>query len=274
MTTTGRYGVKLETSAKDHLDVLAEEISLLGYTTLSAAYSDAELDRFSDLFQQAAKGYARKAQQHGYDLDAMKERDVLRMLPVAEPEFWKIVFHDQLQRLIGRLLGSYFILNQVNGLTNRGNNQAYHQAQYHRDLPYQHFTSSRPLAINALFALDDFTLENGATRVLPATQHQEAFPSAEVVSRIEKQITVKRGTFLVLDCMLYHAGGVNRSPADRRAINHVFTVPILRQQFHFPSVLGKDASAFTTSQKQVLGYGLEEFRGLEDWFDARNNGRG
>ena len=40
---------------------------------------------------------------------------------------------------------------------------AHHQSAFHRDLPYQHFTSSRPIAINALFCADEFTNENGAT---------------------------------------------------------------------------------------------------------------
>jgi len=268
MAGADRYGVKMTTPASNILDVCAEEVRLLGFTTLDAKLSDTQMDELSRLFDAARLNYNAYWDAEGRDLGRLSERDAIRLLPVFAPEFWSIVFNEQLAQLIARLLGDYFILNQVNGLINRGNRSQYHQAKYHRDLPYQHFTSSRPLAINALFAVDDFTLENGATRVIPASHHREAFPPDEVVARVEKQVVVKRGTFIVLDCMLYHAGSSNVTTEDRRAINHVFTIPMLRQQFHLPTVLGPDAD-FTAEQKKVLGFGLEEFRSLGDWFSDR-----
>lgn len=268
MTDVSRYGVKMTAPASDIYDVLAEELRLVGYTTLDAGFSDAELNDLSSGFDVARGRYAADAIGRGHDLEKLGEQDAVRLLPLLQPQFWSIVFNQPLHQLLARLLGDYFILNQVNGLINRGNQSEYHQARYHRDLPYQHFTSSQPLAINALFALDDFTIENGATRVIPASQHREAFPPDEVVRRTQMQVTVKRGTFIVLDCMLYHAGATNRTARDRRAINHVFTIPMLRQQFHLPSIIG-DGTSFSQEQKKILGFGLEEFRSLEDWFDDR-----
>lgn len=269
MTDVSHYGVKMATPANDIYDILAEEVRLLGYTTLDASLPDAELDDLSTRFNNARGLYAAHAIEGNYDLEKLGEQDSIRLLPLLQQEFWSIVFNQPLHQLLSRLLGDYFILNQVNGLVNRGNQSKYHQAKYHRDLPYQHFTSSQPLAINALFALDDFTVENGATRVIPASHHREAFPPDEVIRRKQVQVTVKRGTFIVLDCMLYHAGSTNHTNWDRRAINHVFTIPMLRQQFHLPSILGKDAN-FSEEQRKILGFGLEEFRSLEDWFDDRS----
>ncbi|MEO0774141.1 MAG: phytanoyl-CoA dioxygenase family protein [Pseudomonadota bacterium] len=268
MTSTPSYGVSMVAPGDSDLDIQEEQIRLLGYTTVDAGLSDAEMDRLSELFHAAAAAYKSSATANGTDLDALNEGDTVRLLPQSEPAFWDIVFNAPLHGLLERLLGNYYILNQVNGLINRANNSEYHQAKYHRDLPYQHFTSSRPLAINALFALDDFTLENGATRVIPASHKREAFPPDRLVDATEQQVTVKRGTFIVLDCMVYHAGGKNTSPADRRAINHVFTIPMLRQQLHIPSALGPDVD-FTDAQKRILGYGLEEYRSVDEWFSAR-----
>lgn len=268
MSEVLKYGVLDEKLDVDEIGVMEEEIRLLGYTTLDAGYTQAELDRFSESFDKTEIAYKELAQNQGINLDALNETDSIRLLPSQDPIFWSIVFNTKLQTLISRLLGNYFILNQVNGLINRKNNSKYHQSKYHRDLPYQHFTSSKPLAINALFAIDDFTIENGATRVIPASHHREAFPPTDLILRNEKQVAVKRGTFVVLDCMLYHAGSTNKTQKDRRAINHVFTIPILRQQFHLPSVLG-NGEDFTDYQKKVLGYGLEEFNSLSAWFDER-----
>jgi len=268
MTEIPRYGVLETTGAGDVYDVLAEEIRMLGYSALEAAFSESELENFSRLFDEAELRYAAEASTKGYSLEEINERDTIRLLPTISPLFWDIVFNDRLHQLLSRLLGGYYILNQVNGLINRGDQSKYHQSQYHRDLPYQHFTSSRPLAINALFAIDDFTVENGATRVIPGSHHREAFPPDEVVRHLEKQVTVKRGTFVVLDCMVYHAGSTNLTSKNRRAINHVFTIPMLRQQFHIPSVIAETAE-FSDQQKKILGFGLEEFRSVDDWLGSR-----
>lgn len=269
MTKIDRYGVHEQQPGDSALDIMEEQIRLLGYTSLDAGYTDEQMDAFSALFNAAEQAYAQHAEQNGHDLKALNENDTIRLLPAQQSEFWKIVFNAQLHKLLERLLGGYYILNQANGLINRGNNSEYHQSKYHRDLPYQHFTSSRPLAINALFALDDFTLENGATRVIPASHKREAFPPDALVREVETQVTVKRGTFVVLDCMTYHAGSTNTTATDRRAINHVFTIPMLRQQVHVPSALGNDVS-FDDNQKKILGYGLEEFRSVDAWFETRS----
>jgi len=267
MSEVARYGVKETMGARDALDLCCEELRLLGFTTLRAELSQSQLDVLSRGFDHALDKYAQKAEHDGFDLDEIGERDSIRVLPAIAPEFWKIAFDEGLHALLSRMLGDYYILNQVNGLVNRANAAKYAQSSYHRDLPYQHFTSSRPLAINALFAMDDFTLDNGATRAIPASHKMEAFPSDETVRRLEKQIEVPRGTFIVLDCMVYHAGSTNRSNKNRRAVNHVFTIPMLRQQLHLPSVL-KDQE-FSEQQRKILGYGLDEYRSVPEWLSAR-----
>jgi ectoine hydroxylase-related dioxygenase (phytanoyl-CoA dioxygenase family) len=80
-----------------------------------------------------------------------------------------------------RLIADYVVLNQQNGVINPPHGQPYSQGKWHRDLPYQHFVSSRPLAVNAFFCLDPFTPGNGATMVLPASYRQESFPSDRFV---------------------------------------------------------------------------------------------
>ncbi|WP_459082427.1 phytanoyl-CoA dioxygenase family protein [Mesorhizobium sp. A623] len=255
--------------ARDDLDVRVEELRLLGYTTLDSGLSELALDKLSGAFDRAEESYRQDAVGKGIDLVALDERDTIRLLPVIAPGFWELVFNERLHQLLSQILGDYYILNQANGLVNRANAGRYSQAAYHRDLPYQHFVCSRPIAINALFAMDEFTIENGATRVIPASHTREAFPSDGTVRRNEKQVTVPRGTFIVLDCMAYHAGSTNRSSANRRAVNHVFTIPMLRQQLHLPSTIG-DANAFTDWQRRILGFGLDEYRSIDEWFASRS----
>ncbi|CAN5248846.1 hypothetical protein BH09PSE2_BH09PSE2_02110 [soil metagenome] len=138
------------------------------------------------------------------------------------------------------LLCPAFILNQQNGVSNPGDGETYVQGAWHRDLPYQHFTSSRPLAINALFCIEDFTVETGATEVLIASHKAETFPDEPVAAATSAQVLAPAGSFLVMDAMLYHRGGRNRSGRERRAVNHVYSIPFIRQQIQFSALAARD----------------------------------
>ncbi|WP_244661586.1 phytanoyl-CoA dioxygenase family protein [Mesorhizobium huakuii] len=183
MTEIDHYGIKETAVVRDEIDVLIEDLRLTGYTTLDAGVTGVELDALCRDFDAAEVEYAEQAATAGYDLSTIGERDTIRVLPKYAPAFMAIAFNERLAQLLSRMLGGYYIVNQINGLINRANKSKYGQASYHRDLPYQHFVSSRPLAIGAVFALDDFTAENGATRVIPASHHREDFPSDETVRR-------------------------------------------------------------------------------------------
>ena len=53
--------------------------------------------------------------------------------------------------------------------------------------------------------------------------------------------------------MIFHSGGVNTTDRPRRAVNHVYSIPLLRQQIDLPSALGEH---FVTDGKlrKLLGY--------------------
>jgi hypothetical protein len=66
----------------------------------------------------------------------------------------------------------------------------------------------------------------------------EAFPSEDFVLKHEQVVTAKAGTVIIFDSMLYHRGGHNRSSRVRRAINHMYTLPLIKQQISIPRILG------------------------------------
>lgn len=254
-----RYGVLQQNQASSETDIALEELSLLGFAKLDSGFTPEFVEELSRRFEDARIRYPGMA--GPFDV----EPDVIRVLPILDDVFFTVLFNDRLHELLGKVLGDYYIVNQVNGLINPAGSSDYSQSPWHRDLPFRHLTMSRPIAVNALFALDDFTIENGCTSVLPGSHKVENFSSDDVVLRNALPVTAKAGTFILLDCMTYHRGGINRSGGDRRAINHVFTIPAWRQQLHLPSIFGPDVD-LSPEQKKILGYGLEEFRSHEDWF--------
>ncbi|ABS64920.1 Phytanoyl-CoA dioxygenase [Parvibaculum lavamentivorans DS-1] len=252
MSETSHYGVKEQTLSVTAIDRAIEQLRLLGYAVLDGSYSRAELTQLQEAFCAAR----RKMEEHfgGKDsLEKIDEHNTIRIPMMYERVFLDLALNQAIIELCRRMIGDYFILNQQNGISNPGNSTRYNQGAFHRDLPYQHFVSDRPLAINALFCLDDFTTENGATYVLPGSHKQSAYPSDATVDALKVQIPAPAGSFIILDCMLYHSGGVNRTDRERRAVNHVYSIPMLKQQIDLPAALG-DTFSDDPGVRQLLGY--------------------
>lgn len=244
------YGILDRDAFSDPIDSAADQIRRLGYAIVSSGLSGAEIAEISARFDAARERYIA---QHGADrLRAADEYNGIRLPMALDPApFRKLALNAPVLALLGRLIHGQFILNQQNGVINPAG-KGYNQGQWHRDLPYQHFLSSTPLAINALYCVDDFTIQNGSTWVLPATHKAAAFPDPGYIRNHALQVTAKAGDFIVLDCMLYHSGGQNGSDADRRAVNHVYTIPYLSQQIRIPGNVLEEGLDETA--RRILGF--------------------
>ena len=244
------YGIFQQNAEGSLVDAAVEQIRCLGYAVLDAQYNQAELDALSEEFNTLHKSYL-----HRYgeaQLRAIDEHNTIRA-PIAQGSklFLRLAFNGNLMSALKKLIAGRFILNQQNGIINPPQ-QTYNQAAWHRDLPYQHFLSTSPLAINALFCVDDFTIENGATFILPASHKTEAFPSPGYVKRQAMQVEAKAGSFILLDCMMFHAGGFNTGSLKRRAVNHLYTIPFFKQQIVLPENVHHEA--LSIEQSQILDF--------------------
>lgn len=262
---TASYGVLQRTSAGSAIDAAVENVRTLGYAVLDAGYATAELAALASSFDRAR---ARYVQTHDASaLEVADEHNNVRLLLAWDEAFLRLVLNEPLIAAISQLIAGKFILNQQNGIVNPSR-QTYNQGAWHRDLPYQHFLSSTPLAINALFCVDDFTRGNGATFVLPASHKSAAFPSDDFVRRNALQVEAKAGQFILLDCMLFHTGGYNASDRDRRAVNHVFNIPYFKQQIRIPGNV--DATGLSAEARDILGFNYQESATVTQFLAARH----
>lgn len=266
MSRPNDYGITNRVIVDSEADRAVESLRWLGYAVVPGGYSSQDLDDFSARFDVALQ--LSLASYGPSVLAEIDEHRTIRALLSLDPTFLTLARNPTILAVCNALMGGYSILNQQNGIINPPNNESYNQASWHRDLPYQHFVSSRPLALNALFCVDDFTLDNGSTLVLPATHKQEAFPSADAVGANSTIVTAGRGSFVVLDAMLFHSGGVNASAMARRAINHLYTIPMFRQQIDLPSVLG-DQYADDPVLGPFLGYGVRTPTSVDEFYRDR-----
>lgn len=259
------YGVYRECKNSSNLSFIEEQVRRLGYAVLDPGFSIEKIKKISSVFNASRCRYI---EEYGEDyLKGIDEYNTIRSpLTYGGSEFVELALEESLLAVVGRLISGKFILNQQNGIVNPAGEE-YNQGLWHRDLPYQHFISSQPIAINAIYCVDDFTRENGATFVLPASHKSEVFPSEKFISNNACQIEVKAGSFIILDCMLYHAGGSNISRSDRRGINHMYNIPFMKQQISIPGNIISDS--LSDNDKYILGFGSVEPSSVSSYLKSR-----
>lgn len=259
------YGILLQDAHQSVTDADADQIRRLGYAVVDSGFSPDEIAWLSERFDTTRAAYV--AQWGAARLREADEHNGIRLPMALEPDaFRKLALNPRILALLDQLIHGQFILNQQNGVINPAN-EGYNQGLWHRDLPYQHFLSSTPLAINALYCVDDFTLENGSTWVLPATHKTAAYPSADYIARHALQVTARAGQYVVLDCMLYHSGGFNGASADRRAVNHVYTIPYFAQQIRIPGNVSE--AGLSDDERRILGFGNATPQGVGEYLERR-----
>jgi hypothetical protein len=260
------YGVLERNVPQSSIEKAVEQLSILGYVIIDSGYSSDKLNDLSILFDSTHLSYI-----DTYGVERLKKLNefytIRAPLTHTKDGFLSLALNENVIAVLKNSINGKFILNQQNGLINPPKDK-YTQATWHRDLPYQHFVSSSSLSISALFCLDNFTFENGATYVLPASNKIQNFPSEWYVKENAIQLEAKAGSFIIFDSMLYHAGGFNQSSFPRRAVNHIYSIPQFKQQINIPkNMMSAD---LTADQKDILGFNFMEPISVADYLLGRN----
>jgi ectoine hydroxylase-related dioxygenase (phytanoyl-CoA dioxygenase family) len=135
----------------------------------------------------------------------------------------ELIAMPRILELVGHVLGPRFKLSSFNA---RSANPHSSEAQpLHCDagaLPDE----SGYWVCNTIWLLDDFTLTNGAARVIPGSQNWSQLPQSTLEDPTaphpqEVLLTARAGSVVVMNTHAWHGGTANQSDYDRRAL-HAF----------------------------------------------------
>jgi ectoine hydroxylase-related dioxygenase (phytanoyl-CoA dioxygenase family) len=241
---------------------ITEEVRYRGYAVSEGALNPAEVAQLCGLLDSV---YQTQCVEVGGEdiLQALRDADIVRCPLAYENKFLDLARHPLIVEVTGKLLGPNVVLLMQNGIINRPDRpQA--QSAWHRDLNYQHWVASKPLAIGALVCLEDFSEVTGATKFLPGSHKFEEFPAEELIGKCEEGTDAPKGSILFFDAMTFHRAGVNTSDRIRRAVNHVIGVPILCQQIDIPSML-HDATPEDLWLAGYLGFRWNPAESVRRW---------
>ncbi len=128
-----------------------------------------------------------------------------------------------------------------------------------------------PIICNTMWAITDFTEENGATRLCPGTHTADHSP--ELLGQYDSiPAEMAKGSVLVWVGSLWHGGGANRTDNRRVGVAMNYCAGFLRQQEN--QQLGiplETARRFPRRLQELVGYSI--YRGLIGHIDKQHPGR-
>jgi ectoine hydroxylase-related dioxygenase (phytanoyl-CoA dioxygenase family) len=108
---------------------------------------------------------------------------------------------------------------------------------------------------NSIWMLDDFTAENGATRMIPRSHTWRRLPDpGNTISRPDEElVTGTAGTVVIMNTHMWHGGTANRTGRCRRALHGFYTRGDKPQQQYQKALLRPETvAALTPLQRRVL----------------------
>ena len=115
------------------------------------------------------------------------------------------------------------------------------------------FPAGYEVQCNTIWALTDFTEENGATRVVPGSHRQADGLRFELDDT--EAATMTRGSVLFYTGSVYHGGGPNRSAETRIGLNITYNLAWLRQEENQYLAVPHDlAATLPIDLLRVMGY--------------------
>lgn len=165
----------------------------------------------------------------------------------------RLVDHPRILALLDKMFRPNYLLSQLQVI----NILPGESAQYlHPDDSFYPVPRPRPpLGAATVWAIDDFTAENGATNILPGSHLWDDRQPDGTEERI--QAIMPKGSVVFYGGTLWHGGGENRSGAPRLAVTAQYCEPWCRTQENYSLSVPKETVRSLSPELQtMLGYSV------------------
>lgn len=231
-----------------------------GYIVLENVLDDETCEMYISILNQDYKKYSKnyvgsESTKHG--LNNKDSEKIVYNLHNKNIKYFDLCDHPKIIPIIKEMLqeGSYMNNEPINLLgfdaRNPFENTKAQQLHLDSNLPGQ---GAYPLIIVALFMLNDFTKESGATRIVPKSHLRADF--AENGKKYDDEISVeaKRGSVLIFNGALWHGGGEKLNSSDRWAIIPSYGRGFIKPSFNFVENITKEIfEQLSDERKSLLG---------------------
>jgi fumagillin biosynthesis dioxygenase len=234
----------------DEVDAADRDLDDVGVAVITGVLDPgATADVRARLLDAADRSDAAGIPTRGYAFDFDEKNRRVFMLFVWDAIFVELIRHPLALRYVNRTIGDFLISNFSANVTAPGAGGMYlHADQYYVPQPW-----TAPFAVNVAWLLDDFTDENGATRVVAGSHRSLSDFAAAPVETVA--VEGPAGSIMVMDGRLWHQTGANRTESVHRAgLFGYYVQPWIRPQINWNAALPPDVAAgFDPSFRAMLG---------------------
>jgi ectoine hydroxylase-related dioxygenase (phytanoyl-CoA dioxygenase family) len=204
------------------------------------------------------------------DFEGFKTERVYALLAKA-PSLAALVEHPDILEIVDAFLPSNYLLSALLAINIHPGEtpQPWHYDDAGGAFGHPAFALPRaPLGISTIWALDDFTEDNGATELIPGSHLWDDARSPRDGEAV--QAIMPAGSVLVFAGNLRHRGGANRSSRPRLAVTPQYCMPWLRQLENMVlAVPPETARQYNDRVRELLGYNIVE-PGFMGYVDGRH----
>jgi ectoine hydroxylase-related dioxygenase (phytanoyl-CoA dioxygenase family) len=228
-------------------DVL-DELEDRGYAVIEGAISEGDLDAVRAALAPHLDGglFGRN------DFEGFKTQRVYA-LPAKSRSFDRLIEHDDVLAVAEDVLGAGFLLTA--GLAINLGPEETAQALHFDEAFYGLPRPRDPISLSALWAITDFTGDNGGTLMLPGSHRwgNDGPPSDAAPIPLE----MPAGAVALYPGTLWHAGGANVTDAYRLGISIQYCRSWARQQESYLLEFPPDrARELSPRMRELLGYSI------------------
>lgn len=175
-----------------------------------------------------------------------------------------LVEHPLILALLDSIFNPNYLLSQLQVINILSGEK---QKPLHVDDNFYQIPRPRPpLGAATVWAIDDFTAQNGGTVVIPGSHTTgEGDPTPQELAR-QINCEMKAGSVVFFLGTLWHGGGANGSPDPRLAVTTQYCEGFCRTQENFSlSIPPQRVAQCSEDMKRLLGYSIYgPFMGMVD----------
>ncbi len=175
-----------------------------------------------------------------------------------------LVEHPLILGCLDRVFEPNYLLSQLQAINILPGEEQ--QPLHHDDLFYRVPRPRPALGAATIWAIDEFTQQNGATVVIPGSHlWDDRQPTEDDLKNLEP-VVMPAGSVVLFLGTLWHAGGANRSDAARLCVSAQYCAPWCRTQENYSLSLSRETVKKCSEHIQrMLGYSIHApFMGFVD----------
>jgi ectoine hydroxylase-related dioxygenase (phytanoyl-CoA dioxygenase family) len=163
--------------------------------------------------------------------------------------------HPLILSLLDRLFLPNYLLSQLQAINVLPGEVR--QPLHHDDGFYPIPRPRPPIGAAVIWAIDDFTAENGATLVVPKSHLWGSVQAADIDESLLVPAVMPSGSAIFFLGTLWHCAGPNRSDAPRMAATAQYCEPWARQQENYSLAISRERAKLCSETVQgLLGYSM------------------